>query len=488
MKSTPIAAATQEDVLKYLCGNPQGLIFVHGKAGCGKTYLINRIESMVAGCQVLTPTNLAASLYRHARTLHSFFHAGFDNLDEGYQNPKELSANRVAKYGAILSTVSMIVIDEVSMVRADTFEMMHAICSMALGDPRPFGGIPVVVVGDLFQLPPVAATTAEYDYLMNEYGGINFFDSHVFRRHIREVKLFELTKSYRQKNDAGFVALLDALRTRMSATEMSAWLEKMNQRVVSKVPEDAVYIACSNDQVARVNLECISTLPGEIECVSAKFMMKDKEAEPELPSCYDRELNFKIGARVMFTKSSKFANYQNGEFGEIVSYDGERFVVRKDNGLLVQCPNAADRYSSSQMHDYRYDMEYDEDTHTLTRVLPYAQLTEQFPLKLAYAFTIHKSQGQTYDKVVVDLTSHIFESGQLYVALSRVKTFEGLYLTTPLTPADIIVDESIFECLEILRCNASPERGRPSKGRINLSKSSKTGLYHKLGKPARRMG
>ncbi|MDE5902969.1 MAG: AAA family ATPase, partial [Muribaculaceae bacterium] len=152
--------ATQEDVLRYLSGCPAGITFVHGKAGCGKSHLIKKLEAAIPGCQVLTPTNLAASLYRRARTLHSFFWAGLDNLDEGYQNPENITPAKASNVSLVLSGVTMLVFDEISMVRSDTFEMINQLCQRAKGDSRPFGGMPVVVVGDMFQLPPVVEDEA----------------------------------------------------------------------------------------------------------------------------------------------------------------------------------------------------------------------------------------------------------------------------------------------------------------------------------------
>lgn len=147
---TPVTS-TQQEVLDYLNNNPQGITFIHGKAGCGKTYLINKIESANRGCQVLTPTNLAATLYRRARTLHSFFWKGFDKLEEGYQNTANITPAKASSMSYELSKITMLVFDEISMVRADTFEMMNRICQKAKRNSLPFGGIPVVVVGDLFQ-------------------------------------------------------------------------------------------------------------------------------------------------------------------------------------------------------------------------------------------------------------------------------------------------------------------------------------------------
>ena len=476
----PPVASTQQDVLDYLSKNPKGITFVHGKAGCGKTYLINQIESSNPGCQVLTPTNLAASLYRRARTLHSFFWKGFDDLDEGFQNTANITPAKASNMSYELSKVTMLVFDEISMVRSDTFEMMNQICQKAKRNSLPFGGIPVVLVGDLFQLPPVVSDEAIHNYLINEYGGIYFFDSHVIKNNMDKVKLFELTKSYRQKNDPEFVKLLDSFRVPLSPEKKVELLESLNTRVSTVLPEDAVYIASSNDEVSTINSDKLESLPGDLLSAEAvyKIKLKDSDSHIELrhselpsdaniapivvPSQFEGILNFKVGARVMLTQNSKIrtsfqprcyeVNYTNGDFGTIVSFENNTFTIKLDKGKTVLCPDREnDNYWSSQTREYRYEFDYDSANHKITRKKPFIQRTDQFPLKLAYAFTIHKSQGQTYDKVILDLNSHIFAPGQLYVALSRAKSLGGLYLTKKITYSDIISDESIFLFLNKVR-------------------------------------
>ncbi len=188
---------------------------------------------------MLTPTNLAAKLYVFGRTLHSFFYPCFDDLNEGYQNPANVTEASTVGFRGTLENVRMLVIDEISMVRADTFEMMHEICRVAMGNDRPFGGIPVVVVGDMFQLPPIVASEAEYAYLMKEYGGIYFFNSHVIQDNIDKIRLFELNKSYRQQNDEQFSEILDAFRQPLSSQQKIELLQKLNTRVVDNLPDDA---------------------------------------------------------------------------------------------------------------------------------------------------------------------------------------------------------------------------------------------------------
>lgn len=491
--------STQEEVYDYLINNPRGLTFVHGKAGCGKTYLINKVINKVSGCVVLTPTNLAASLYQGARTMHSFFYGIFDDLDEGYQNPANISVEKASSFRPRLADVKLLIIDEISMVRADMFEMINQICQKALGNNNPFGGIPVVAVGDLFQLPPIVSEDAVLEYLRKEYGGIYFFDSHVVQKEIANIRLFELTKSYRQLNDPQFVEILDKFRKPMDSAEKVKVLDAINERVTNTLPQDAIYIASSNEEVRIVNTHKLGELSGPITTLDAEYVIRKKNNidavtlkhgdlpskedihEIVVPSAYDSQLSFKIGARVVICKSSKYWGYINGDFGTVVDFDGQKFTILLDkNGSNVLVPNPNDRYKAKLMNEYRYEMVYNEEKHKLIRKTPFIQRTTQFPLKLAYAFTIHKAQGQTYDKVIIDLNSHIFAPGQLYVALSRAKSLDGLFLTKPITYSDIISDDSIFIFLNKIR-KANQEKNTIQ---IDETEDNKTDMPRFISNPS----
>lgn len=488
-----IPNTTQDDVLRYLRTIPSGITFVHGKAGCGKTHLIKKLVSEISGCQVLAPTNLAASLYVGARTIHSFFYGGLDDLDEGFQNPDNLNNKNLSSFAFSLKNIRMLIIDEISMVRADLFEMMNQICQKAMVNNKPFGGIPIVLVGDMFQLPPIVSDDAVMEYLKKEYGGIYFFNSHIIQKELRSIRLFELTHSYRQANDPSFVKILDAFREPMNPEKKVEIMNEINSRVSTNLPDDAIYVASSNEEVRQVNTDKLSELPDNVTTIDAEYTILKKNSteyitlkhsdlpydgeiyEIVVPSAYDSQLSFKRGAKVVLCKSSKHFGYINGDFGIIENFNGSFFTIRlKKNNSVIYCPNPNDRYKFNQLNEYRYEMEYDAQKHKLVRKSPFIQKTKQFPIKLAYAFTIHKAQGQTYDKVILDLNSHIFAPGQLYVALSRAKSLQGLFLTKPVTYSDIISDDSIFVFFEQLRHynNASIIPGdAPHKKTIRITSS-----------------
>lgn len=455
--------AEQQRILDDFLRNPAAITLIQGKAGSGKSYMIRELVSRTRGAVVLVPTNMAKSVYNNAQTMHSFFYGEFDDLENGYQNPKTYSPQNNSYHGYFenkLSSVSTIIIDEISMVRADTFEMMNVICQNTRRINKPFGGIKLILVGDMYQLPPIVEDEAISQYLNAEYRGCYFFNSHVIQEHLSEIRYYELKHSVRHDNDKDYEQILDGLRRGCPVELAVQLLQQLNNRVVNShdIPNNVVSIASSNAEVLRINHRELAKLPGQERRELARFSIKSKasnsyaeytvdQPQPddsiyntiEVPSKFESDFTFKTGARVMFTESKKKLGYVNGDFGTIVRQNGDAIMVRIDK--------SGDVVEINRVDHYRYKMKYDENKHSLTKETPYIQKTNQYPLKLAYAFTIHKSQGQTYERVVLDLHSHIFASGQLYVALSRVKSLNGLYLTKPVSISDIIVDQEVIDFL-----------------------------------------
>ena len=447
----------QQKVVDACINNPTPITIIQGKAGSGKSYLVRELARLMNNAVILTPTNMARTVYQYAQTYHSFFYGEFDNLDEGYMNAPDYHFHNNPWCVDRVNRAKVLIFDEISMVRSDYFEMMNKICQAVKRNISPFGGIQVVLVGDMFQLPPIVENEETFRYLIKEYDGVYFFNSHVIQDNIKRIKYCELQYSIRQQNDTQYEKILDSVRMGCSLDQAIIMLEKINSRIMSSsaLPKDIITIASSNAEVLRINHTELHKLSGEERHYPAQFTVKYKDRDAYcsmlysgnilqdglletivIPSQYEAELIVKEGAKVMFTSSNKKAGYVNGDMGEIYSIEGDIIYVLHDK--------THDVHAITRTDVYRYQMHYDEVKHKLTRIGHYIQKTKQFPIKLAYAFTIHKSQGQTYDKVYFDLESPVFASGQLYVALSRVKSLEGLFLTKPVTIGDIIVDPSII--------------------------------------------
>lgn len=449
----------QEQVFKVCIENPAAITIIQGKAGSGKSFLVKELVKYMQNVVILTPTNMARSVYPQAQTFHSFFYGELDNLDEGYQNAPDYTCRNNIKVIDKLKYLKAIIFDEISMVRADYFEIMNKICQQIRHNNSPFGGIQIICVGDMFQLPPVVEDEAILRYLMREYNGVYYFNSHVIQANVAKIRYCELHKSYRQKDDTEYEHILDAVRIGCSLEDSIQVLDRLNTRIVApqQIPNNIVTIASSNAEVLNINHSKLNILDGQERHFPAQFTIKHKEYDTyktisysdnlsldgnyediEIPSSYEAELIVKEGAKVMFTSSNRHEGYSNGDMG-IVSKIGP------DAAIYIRHEKTGDTHRIERSYKYRYQMHYDEQRHRLTRTGKYLQKTIQFPIKLAYAFTVHKSQGQTYEQIYFDLESPIFASGQLYVALSRTKTLNGLYLTKPITMGDIIIDNSIIE-------------------------------------------
>jgi ATP-dependent DNA helicase PIF1 len=393
-------------------------VLVTGRAGTGKSTLLNHLswhsEKQLVIC---APTGVAA-LNVGGQTIHSLF-----KLPIGVIADRELDQDPALR--RLLGAVETLVIDEVSMVNADLLDAVDRALRQARARPEPFGGVQVVLFGDPFQLAPVPGDPDERAYFADHYRSMWFFDAKVWEE--AELGVVELKEIHRQ-SDAEFKKMLTAVRHGRVTAEIAGALNGAGAR---PVPDEApITLATRNDSVARINAKSLAALPG-----SVKASMADTNGDfggRSYPA--EERLELKRGAQVMFLRNDPDGRWVNGSIGT-VRHIRDTVAVEVDGEEHEVFPATWER------HRYKYSA----TTKALTREIV-AEFT-QFPLRLAWAVTIHKSQGKTYDSAVVDLGSRVFSAGQTYVALSRLTSLDGLYLTRPLRPSDIIVDQDVVRFL-----------------------------------------
>jgi ATP-dependent exoDNAse (exonuclease V) alpha subunit len=314
------------------------------------------------------------------------------------------------------------VIDEVSMVNADLLDAVDRSLRQARQRPlEAFGGVQVVLFGDPYQLAPVPGDADERAYFEDQYRSMWFFDAKVWNE--TDLRIFELTTIHRQHEEE-FKRMLNAVRHGTVTAEIAARLNEVGARPAPT--EDAITLATRNDTVNRINASELAKLPGRV--LTAKAEITGDFAGRAFPA--DESLELKVGARVMFLRNDSDQRWVNGTVG----------TVRKiTSTVFVEVDGETHEVEPAIWEKYKYS--YSAVTKQLTRDIV-AEFT-QFPLRLAWAVTIHKSQGKTYDRAIVDLGQRSFAPGQTYVALSRITDLDGLYLTRPLRPSDIIVDENV---------------------------------------------
>ncbi|MCR4801028.1 MAG: AAA family ATPase [Bacteroidales bacterium] len=504
----------QQNVVNAILKGFAPITFIQGKAGTGKSYVIRELKKQFKDTDlaIWTPTGMASSPYRgKASTFHSVLWGDLDDLELGYQNPNGYSQKRIGRCFPLLQSLKYVVIDEISMVRADMLEMINKICQIARNNLNvPFGGLQMILVGDLFQLPPIVEDAPTMRYLLKEYGGVYFFDSHIIQKNIQNIRFFELQQSKRHQGDPQFEKILDSLRNIVDPNAITPILDELNKHVVTRgaVPSNALALAASNVEVQSVNKFKLQALNGSEQNIPAKIELKERSSRQywkfdfsnnitidnvrycdfRLPSQYEGVFTFKIGARVMFTENdrNKPRRYVNGDIGTIQNCNGAWFTIKVDDktdekGNIIV---VGDTVLIERSNKKAFEMEYDETKHKLSPRFPEAQRTTQFPLKLAYAFTIHKSQGQTYKRpIYIDLNNSMLQNGQLYVALSRLTSLKDLYLTRPITCSDFLTEQSVVLFLEMLRnqhqsniipnCNSSAITNQnPNLGQDTTSQAS----------------
>lgn len=402
--------------------------FLTGKAGTGKsTFLKHIVETVSKDFVVIAPTGIAA-VNVGGVTIHSFFQFPLRPLlpeDEDIKIFWKDSERR-----KIISAMDTLIIDEISMVRADLIDGIDYSLRKNGGNPNlPFGGKQVVFVGDIFQLEPVTIkNSGEQKKISEIYGSSYFYNAKVFER----VSLFtvELQKVYRQ-TDSAFISLLDKVRVKeISQTD----LNKINTRVFSQSElnknDFAITLTTKNDLADIVNIKKLTELKTDSFTYNAE--VSDEFEESKYPT--EPELTLKIGAQVIFIKNDTDKRWVNGTIGQVSGLtDTEIKVMLKDGEI----------YSVEKRIWENIKYQYNQEKKKIEQEI--VGTFKQYPLKLAWAITIHKSQGLTFDRVVVDFGCGTFASGQAYVALSRVTSFEGLFLKQKLNSTDIYIDAEIKE-------------------------------------------
>jgi len=402
-------------------------MFITGRAGTGKSTLLqlfrNTTRKRVA---VLAPTGIAA-LNVKGQTIHSFF--GFP--------PKMINRRDITKRknSRMYRNVDMIIIDEISMVRADMMDNMDTFLRVNRNINEPFGGVQMVFFGDLFQLPPVVATDFEREIFTNRYKSPYFFSSIIVNRGL-ELHLVELNTVYRQ-DERRFINLLDAIRLAHVDYEV---LEDLNTRHVP-LPEDQEYFITLTsrnniaDQINQLEINKLTTEPFSYAAnITGSFNSRLFPSDPVL--------QLKEGAQVMFVKNDPQKRFVNGSIGRVKQLSAE--------SIIVTVPDEHGSEQTFELEKLEWEiLKYKPDSanpQTITTEI--AGTFKQFPIKLAWAITIHKSQGKTFDRVIIDMGSGAFEYGQTYVALSRCRKMGGIYLKRPITPRDIMVDNRVSEWYE----------------------------------------
>ncbi|WP_368497936.1 ATP-dependent RecD-like DNA helicase [Herbiconiux sp. A18JL235] len=415
----PALSAEQQRVFDLIEGTREH-VFVTGRAGTGKSTLLNHLSWNTEKQLVISAPTGVAALNVGGQTIHSLF-----KLPIGVIADHEIEQGGEVR--KLLNTIDTLVIDEVSMVNADLMDAIDRSLRQARQRPaEAFGGVQVVLFGDPYQLAPVPGDADERAYFADRYRSMWFFDARVWEE--APLRIVELTEVHRQHDD-DFKFMLNAVRFGMVTKEIA---DALNGAGARTPPADgAITLATRNDSVNRINQSALARLPGRV--LSAKAEISGDFAGRAYPA--DVNLELKVEAQVMFLRNDGDQRWVNGTVGT---------VTKIDSTVWVDVDGEVHEVDPVAWEKHRYS--YSPESKQLTKEV-IGEFT-QFPLRLAWAVTIHKSQGQTYDEAIVDLGSRVFSPGQTYVALSRLTTLDGLYLTRPLKPSDIIVDKAVLAFMQ----------------------------------------
>ena len=404
-----------------LVANTNTCLFITGKAGTGKTTFIKRIQEEIdKNFLVLAPTGIAA-IAVGGQTMHSFF--GFPMQALGPHTEINLSYEKIM----ILKETDTIIVDEASMVRSDMVDGMDRCLRMVFETNMPFGGKQVIFVGDLFQLPPVVKEgSADAEMLHDLYGaGLPFFYKAFVLKRMNLPKI-EFQKVYRQ-SDKDFLNILNKMRNGEVTNEDLALLNK-HVSMDSDNEDYSVTLTSFNYMAEKINDEKLNAIEEEEFCYQAEIHDDFKKNDAPVPEF----LRLKVGAQVIFCRNYPQAGYMNGTIGKVSKLDEEHIFVTLENGAEINVSRVAWENRQSK---------YNSQTHKIESEV--VGSFTQFPLKLAWAITIHKSQGMTFDKMHFDLSRGTFQAGQAYVAISRLRLLNGLTLSNPICPHHVTQNQEV---------------------------------------------
>ncbi len=411
-----------------------------GRAGTGKSTLLKYfVENTRKNVVVLAPTGVAA-LNVGGQTIHSFFRFGIDITPD--------KVKKVPKYSEKLyKSIDTIVIDEISMVRSDIFECINQFMKINGKKKRlPFGGVQMILVGDIYQLPPVVSRN-EREIFSELYRGYYFFDSEAYQN--ADFVYIELEKIFRQR-DGKFIEILNAIRNNTVTDEQ---LKLLNTRVdedfIPAGKDMYIQLTSTRDMADRINLAQLSAIESELftffGTVNGDF------DEKLLPT--DMELNLKAGSQIMLINNDPDGRWVNGTIGRITDFeqtgDDALIVAELEDGETVEI-------SPHTWKIIRYNYDREQKKIVTEQIGSFTQ----YPVILAWAITIHKSQGKTFEKVIIDLGRGTFAHGQLYVALSRCKSLDGLVLRRPVEKRHIIMERKVVDFITSVQYRQS-ERDLP---------------------------
>ena len=424
------------DFLQYTNQN----IFLTGKAGTGKTTFLKNLKRLSPKRMVVVAPTGVAAINAGGVTIHSFFQMPFgpqipQNPDQ--QKPVTVSPEGNVAAGIkrfsrekinIIRSLDLLVIDEISMVRADILDGIDEVLRRYKNRYKPFGGVQLLMIGDLQQLAPVVKED-DWAILKSYYDTCFFFSSHSLKR--SKFVGIELNHIFRQ-SDQRFIDLLNKVRENRMDTPA---LQELNQRYIPGFnPEEKqgyITLTTHNYQSQQINESKLSRLKTK----SYRFKAEVQGEFPEYSYPTDPELELKVGAQVMFVKNDTEKRFYNGKIGKITGIE--------DDLVNVLCPGETFpiEVERTEWQNSKYTL---NDTTQEIQEDVIGTFT-QFPLKLAWAITIHKSQGKTFDKVIIDIGNGTFSSGQLYVALSRCRTFDGIILKRRIYRRHVWLDRRVVE-------------------------------------------